>query len=76
MSLNSQSNFSIVFQTFEIGQRKRIALVAHDNKKSELLECLLTSPFISSTYTRIVPSFEHYLKREIKNIENYFHFVK
>ncbi len=29
---------------------------------------LLTSPFISSTYTRIVPSFEHYLKQEIKNI--------
>ena len=25
-------------QTFEIRQRKRIALVAHDNKKSELLE--------------------------------------
>jgi methylglyoxal synthase len=29
---------------------------------------LLTSPFISSTYTRVVPSFEHYLTRNIKNI--------
>lgn len=27
---------------------------------------ILTSPYISSTYSRIVPSFEHYLKREIK----------
>ncbi|CAF4929213.1 unnamed protein product, partial [Rotaria sp. Silwood2] len=25
-------------QSFEIGKRKRIALVAHDNKKGELLE--------------------------------------
>src|ERR1700728_5126064 len=25
-------------ESFEIGQRKRIALVAHDNKKAELLE--------------------------------------
>ena len=28
---------------------------------------LLTSPLISSTYTRVVPSFEQYLKREIRN---------
>jgi len=26
------------YQSFEIGQRKRIALVAHDNKKQELIE--------------------------------------
>jgi len=150
-------------QSFEIGQRKRIALVAHDNKKAELIEwvkrnreqlikhelyatgttgkliestlsipvtkyksgplggdqqlgakiaeqcidilifladplqaqphdsdiraltrlasvwnitvaCnlstadfLLTSPYISSAYTRVVPSFERYLSRDIKN---------
>lgn len=28
---------------------------------------LLTSPLISSKYTRVVPSFEQYLKREIRN---------
>jgi methylglyoxal synthase len=160
MSLDTQSALS---QIFEIGERKRIALVAHDNKKSELIEwikrnreelikhdlcatgttgkliestlgiqitkyksgplggdqqlgaqiaeqridilifladpleaqphdsdvraltrlaavwnipmaCnlstadfLLTSPFISSSYIRVVPSFERYLTREIKN---------
>ncbi|CAF0830373.1 unnamed protein product [Rotaria sordida] len=155
------------FQSFEIGQRKRIALVAHDNKKGELLEwvkrnqdqllkhelhatgttgsliesmlgipiiryksgplggdqqlgatiaeqcidilifladplqaqphdsdvraltrlatvwnvpmaCnlstadfLLTSPYMTSTYTRIVPTFERYLKRDINtNLKN------
>jgi methylglyoxal synthase len=160
MSVNSSNDV----QTFQINERKRIALVAHDNKKGELLEwvkrnreqllkhelhatgttgtllesslgisvikyksgplggdqqlgakiadqaidilifladplqaqphdsdiralarlaevwnvplaCnistadfLLTSPLISSTYTRVVPSYEHYLKREIKYI--------
>lgn len=27
---------------------------------------ILTSPYISSTYSRVVPSFENYLKRQIK----------
>ncbi|UJR21228.1 hypothetical protein I4U23_024324 [Adineta vaga] len=33
MSVNQSND-----QTFQIGERKRIALVAHDNKKGELLE--------------------------------------
>jgi methylglyoxal synthase len=41
MASNSQSqtsNSTNVSQSFEIGQRKRVALVAHDNKKGELLD--------------------------------------
>lgn len=30
---------------------------------------LLTSPYMSSSYTRVVPSFERYLTREIKSVE-------
>jgi methylglyoxal synthase len=162
MSANIEPNPINSSQVFKIGERKRIALVAHDNKKSELIEwiqrnreqlvkhelhatgttgkliestlgipvtkyrsgplggdqqlgakiaeqcidilifladplqaqphdsdiralarlasvwnipmaCnlstadfLLTSPYISSSYTRVVPSFEHYLSRDIK----------
>lgn len=163
MSLNTSSDSTNSSQIFHIGERKRIALVAHDNKKSELIEwvkrnreqliqhelhatgttgkliestlgiqvikyksgplggdqqlgakiaeqCIdilifladplqaqphdsdiraltrlasvwnvpmacnlstadfiLTSPYLTSSYTRIVPSFEQYLTREIKN---------
>ena len=162
MSANIESDPTNSSQVFKIGERKRIALVAHDNKKSELIawvqrnreqlvkhelhatgttgkliesvlgipvikyrsgplggdqqlgakiaeQCidilifladplqaqphdsdvqalsrlasvwnipmapnsstadfLLTSPYISSSYTRVVPSFEHYLSRDIK----------
>jgi methylglyoxal synthase len=163
MSSNTESDSKDSCQKFNIGERKRIALVAHDHKKGELIEwikqnreqlikhelcatgttgkliestlgisvtkyksgplggdqqlgakiadqCidilifladplqaqphdsdvraltrlatvwnipmannlatadfLLTSPYISSTYTRVVPSFENYLSRDIEN---------
>ncbi len=32
---------------------------------------LLTSPYMATTYQRVVPTFEHYLKRDIQTNENH-----
>ncbi len=56
-------------KTLPMGQRKKIALVAHDNKKTDILDFMLSSPLMSDEYERQLPDYEEYRQWRIGGVE-------